>query len=753
MEEDKKLIENLNKLFKSKKFMKTLIEDETYLASNIFRNMGKVLSYYITTRDENTSYTFKDIEEKYDSLLLSDQQRKNIIDYGFMTHSFNGNKIEKVKKYGLDYMSKLTDSEKQELEDMRKSLNELEKILGKSEYLEEQERHTNESDLQSVFLCSPGGKTFHYACRRSPERLYYGPLKNSDKEPAIVGEKKSTYYLNILKRKIYEKYKYENYNGEYKEKIEHALEVAGKVVNAYCTSPAVFAMLSNQFIQNIPVCNNWYHEHDAHPLEQHIMPYRQIETIDFFTMLGNDSNEFNNLDNLVTLAKFIPQDSISIVECMNEFELRQIWAKIRGLKVGDYIDISNDDKKKYPPINELIQVIYDCENLNDLEELNQTYSNVKDYIENELEKYKDTLDKKHGVELLQELNKREEELLKERGELVNRDYIKKEGINTEYGLKDALYHIRYCGMKLRMLENDKLLKEDSLQYKSDIHGLAHTRRVNFLATLIMSCFDDSIIDSETENLIRTIVNNHDIGRVNDIEDKEHGANSVAILEQHPERLEKLNDEEKEILKFVIKEHSLSAKENENDLNEVFKNKKQKHLEEIILEHPDFKNNLQWIEKDIDEHYSKEKKKWKLVLDVCKDADKLDRVRLDPMGIFHREGLDMSRLSLEKSKKFENVAYEGLDKVLRIFDIENELQQISDERETAFYLKYIEEEQSEFHDFEKQMKEAQKAYRIKAENFLSEIVSERKLSEVTQIPVEIKSEFSKEQKQNEVEGIE
>ena len=66
--------------------------------------------------------------------------------------------------------------------------------------------------------------------------------------------------------------------------------------------------------------------------------------------------------------------------------------------------------------------------------------------------------------------------------------------------------------------------------------------------------------------------------------------------------------------------------------------------------------------------------------MCKDADKLDRVRLDPIGIFPSEGLDISRLSLSSSKDLENVAYESLDKILLILDNERELQNIKRELE-------------------------------------------------------------------------
>ena len=73
-------------------------------------------------------------------------------------------------------------------------------------------------------------------------------------------------------------------------------------------------------------------------------------------------------------------------------------------------------------------------------------------------------------------------------------------------------------------------------------------------------FENKSSKEHRVSLTRTIANNHDIGRVNDDEDEEHGLNSVKILEQNPERLEKLSEEDRDVLKFVIKEHSLSKKQ-------------------------------------------------------------------------------------------------------------------------------------------------------------------------------------------------
>ena len=54
------------------------------------------------------------------------------------------------------------------------------------------------------------------------------------------------------------------------------------------------------------------------------------------------------------------------------------------------------------------------------------------------------------------------------------------------------------------------------------------------------------------------------------------------------------------------------------------------------------------------------------------------MRLDPYGQYPREGLDVTRLSLESSKKLENVAYESYSKLFEILEVEKQTQAARDE---------------------------------------------------------------------------
>jgi len=172
----------------------------------------------------------------------------------------------------------------------------------------------------------------------------------------------------------------------------------------------------------------------------------------------------------------------------------------------------------------------------------------------------------------------------------------------------------------------------------------------------------------------------------------------------------LTDQQKEIALFIIKEHSLSATENINDLNSIAGNSEKKK---------------RYIQK---------------ILDICKDADKLDRVRLDPYGINPREGLDVSRLSLSCSKNFENIAYEAFDKILEILDIEHELVDINRKISEIEEVTLLKTEVSQFEIFEEKINEARLVEHTKKKGILNNIVSDRRLSKISRIPKIIKGLF-------------
>lgn len=256
MKKDKDFINQLNVMFKSKKFMgklfvgeeNNLFMDNNYSYKKIYEKMGEVLEYYILTRDTNISYSYEELSSKLKQLDF-DKYKDNVINNGFVTFSFNGNKKHFIDKYGLDYTSKLNDEERTELNNRREDLRELENLLGESGYLKDV---SNSNNKEFIFVCSPGAKTFYYACRNAPERLYEGPLRDYLGEtafkdmPMIVGETKANYIMRVLESAIDDKCEIEESFDK-----KHAKEVAEKVVKEYCISSPAIAMIDISKIKNV----------------------------------------------------------------------------------------------------------------------------------------------------------------------------------------------------------------------------------------------------------------------------------------------------------------------------------------------------------------------------------------------------------------------------------------------------------------------------------------------------------------------
>lgn len=732
MNNDEKLILNLNKLFKSKKFISTLMEDEIQFSPRIFEKMGIVLDYYIATRDNNINYTYKQIEEKFKELDF-ESLKDNIIANGFMTHSFNGYKKEMVDRKGLDYMKSATEQERKQISDRRASLNELEDILGKSRFVADEASREESQRKDKVFLCTPGAKTFYYACKRSPERLYEGPLQGSDFESIIVGESKSNYLLRILENKIKDKYKDGNI-----EQINHAMEVAKKVVENYATDTPAIAMIKINQINDLSSSNAQIKDSEA--LSDRINRAIDYDTQNFFSKNPNDYIEPNNLGDLVVMSENIPKSAILTIECMDEFEMQQLFAISKGIKVGEFIDYTPEKSLGRPTIDMIKSVIKDIKDPILLSELRENYELIKSesikQIEEESEKLMGKYTESSLEQIKENLLRRKEELLSKRDNILDSEYPKKEGINTDYTLRNALEDIESNGLKKHLLETDMKIKEDSLQYQSDLHGVSHTRRVNFYATLIMN--SENISDS-SKSLIETIIQNHDIGRTNDAEDKEHGAKSVELLKKNDDRLKDLSDEEKELVEFVIKEHSLSARENESDIEEVF----QRKIEEDFSKHSrmlktdEMKNRFSQQQLKV---FGLKKNNWHNIMDICKDSDKLDRIRLDPRGEYPREGLNVNRLSLESSKKLENVAYESLTKIIPILDIEREVQCIDTDIEKIDNLLMLKEEVLKGEEVEQELESAEKNISGRKKEFLKKVTSQKRFSKIKNMVETLRNVF-------------
>lgn len=186
---------------------------------------------------------------------------------------------------------------------------------------------------------------------------------------------------------------------------------------------------------------------------------------------------------------------------------------------------------------------------------------------------------------------------------------------------------------LEMIKNHKyfdIFKEEMTSidlekiYKSETHGISHNERV---AIFIMAI---CVLEEYTEDEVRIALNGakyHDIGRVNDYEDDTHGLRSSELLDKINLNL---SAEDKEILKCACIGHSIDDE----------------FYDEIITDIKDSKKAVR-------------------ALQTLKDADALDRVRLE------FDGLNPNYLRTKSSKKLIAAAYELYENYYLIKELENE----------------------------------------------------------------------------------
>lgn len=191
-------------------------------------------------------------------------------------------------------------------------------------------------------------------------------------------------------------------------------------------------------------------------------------------------------------------------------------------------------------------------------------------------------------------------------------------------------HKRFLGFKddiLPMLEENLLIdyyKTKASQinrnwfFKPDgIHGVLHTKRV-LLHTIILSQMED--LDEKDRLLLSNTALWHDIGRTGDGVVNEHGLNSVEkmkILAIGQELLE----EELSIIQYVIKNHCISD-------NTALDNIQKEPIQDKV--------------------------RARRMLKLFKDADGLDRVRINDLAIDY--------LRTDSAKKLKNAAIEIFEEI-------------------------------------------------------------------------------------------
>lgn len=182
--------------------------------------------------------------------------------------------------------------------------------------------------------------------------------------------------------------------------------------------------------------------------------------------------------------------------------------------------------------------------------------------------------------------------------------------NEQYDLFDEIEDL---------IENKKInyvLEEiEDIDYDKELflaegdHGISHTKRAMLETAILVNKLG---LTNQDSKILLAAAKYHDIGVQNDESDKEHGRRSVEKLNHE---LDNFSEADKEIIKFIIIEHALDKKENEEDINKL----------------PTAKQ-----------------KKFKELLSYFRDIDELEKVRLYDMN--------PNNLENEVSKHLINIAY-------------------------------------------------------------------------------------------------
>ncbi len=232
---------------------------------------------------------------------------------------------------------------------------------------------------------------------------------------------------------------------------------------------------------------------------------------------------------------------------------------------------------------------------------------LKIRMENFLKTYKTQEDDR-----FQRLPEKDEKLQRE-----YRGYVEDPANGEQIKFEDAIASLKENGEYEEFLNFDTSVETDYHQYRgSKLHGFNHTRRVCLNARLIANMEG---LSPEDKRVLLFAAKYHDIGRRNDFEDIDHGRKSAEKLDAYG-LMEDFSFEDRRLIRFIVEEHCLSKSKNEVDLRAIPEN---------------------------------ERARYERLLNILKDADKLDRVRL---GKF--DGLTPDRLNLASSKRLIEFSYDS-----------------------------------------------------------------------------------------------
>ena len=248
--------------------------------------------------------------------------------------------------------------------------------------------------------------------------------------------------------------------------------------------------------------------------------------------------------------------------------------------------------------------------------------------------------KKYHTTDTQKLSTFIQRLFRMEAKILKGKYPKPSEFVSIYSLGQAIMDLKESKQFDELLIADEKIKEDNLQFNGEFSNNNDVRRVNFLTAIIMQMRG---MQQRDRQIMYTIVQNHNIGKETDEKDNLHGLKGALRLDSYPERLSGFSEEEKDIIKFAIIQHSESDARN------------QLELERLPLEL---------------------RPRYKVFLDVLKDAIRLDNIKIDPRVHDVQTRIDILALQTKENKtKLESVAYESYSKIIEVLDLEEEVQSI------------------------------------------------------------------------------
>lgn len=326
--------------------LKLANKNDQFNINKLNRCLNKILCYYLATQDKTYYSAVEEVFSLYEQLgeqKITPMFLDEVMEEGYVTHSFLEQEKEYITKYGFNYQRHLLESEKALITRMQSNLAELEK-LHKCRFMDLREEHSTILPEEELYLTIPGTKTIHYA-ENSPERFYSGPIMISsfDDFPIIQGESKTDYLLRIF---VY------NCETLYNGRPDLSADEVIKTIE-YFSSPTNIAFINMSSLKDKTISSIIYNPHDTNHLKNYrrFLLDQKMPIKNYFTIEQSDAPEKFEVGDLVVKREDISKENIDIIKFPDIYKLKQLYAKENGIKDGelfDFFDCTTDYEMEEP---------------------------------------------------------------------------------------------------------------------------------------------------------------------------------------------------------------------------------------------------------------------------------------------------------------------------------------------------------------------------------------------------------------------